>query len=126
MFRQPTPRREPVLRAVDPVQRQGEPALRREEPALRDVIVTTTPVIEGRPVAAYLGFVAGQSLMEAGLLRRAPKGFRRLFRRGSSTGEDNLAEAREEALQALKAQAGGRGPTRCSACGWTIRCWATG
>lgn len=109
MFRQPAPRKEPVLRSVDSGPRPGEPALRREEPVLRDVLVTTTSAIEGRPVTLYIGIVAGQSLLEAGLLREPPRGLRRLFRSRAAGEQDNLSEARDEALRDLKVQAGAKG-----------------
>jgi hypothetical protein len=121
MFRQPAPRKEPVLRSVDSGPRPGEPALRREEPVLREVLVTTTPTLEGRPVGTYLGVVAGQSLMEAGLLRERPKGLRRLFRKGSFGEQDNLSEARDEALRDLTHGRAQRAPTRCSGCGSNTR-----
>ncbi|HVG47574.1 MAG TPA: YbjQ family protein [Rubellimicrobium sp.] len=109
MFRQPAPRKEPVLRSVDSGPRSGEAILRREEPVLRDVLVTTTPTVEGRPVATYLGVVAGQSLLEAGLLREPPKGLRRLFGKRSTSEQDNLSEARDEALRDLKSRASAKG-----------------
>jgi len=109
MFRQPAPRKEPVLRSVESGPRAGEPALRREEPVLRDVLVTTTPAVEGRPVATYLGVVAGQALVEAGMLSEPVKGLRRFLRRGSASDENPLAEARDEALRDLKAEASAKG-----------------
>ena len=112
MARDTTLRREPVLRATEvPLMSGAEPANRGAEPSLRSVVLTTTPTLEGRPVATYLGVVTGESLGPADILSPAPvsKGFFARFRAAAPTQDASLAEAREAALRDLKSRAGAKG-----------------
>jgi uncharacterized protein YbjQ (UPF0145 family) len=112
MARDTTLRREPVLRATEPPLVQGaEPANRAAEPSLRAILVTTTPSVEGRPVAAYLGIVTGEVLASADILNEVPakKGFFARSRSAAQSEDASLAEARENALRDLKARAAAKG-----------------
>ena len=112
MARDTTLRREPVLRSLEPPLSMGtDSANRGTEPALRNLLVTTTPSVEGRPVAAYLGIVTGEVVAGADLLDEvpAPRGFLARFRSAPRAEDRSLAEARERALRDLKAQAGAKG-----------------
>lgn len=109
MFSKATPRKEPVLRSVEPTLRQADPVLRQDEPPVKDLLVTTTPGIEGRPIAAYLGIVAGEAILNADSVREAPSGVRGLLRRRSAETEGSLAEARETALREMRTRATSKG-----------------
>lgn len=112
MARDTTLRREPVLRAIEaPMMPGAEPANRGAEPSLRSILLTTTPSLEGRPVATYLGVVTGESIGPADILNPAPvsKGFFARFRAAAPTQDASLAEAREAALRDLKSRAGAKG-----------------
>lgn len=112
MARDTTLRREPVLRAIEaPMMPGAEPANRGAEPSLRSILLTTTPSLEGRPVATYLGVVTGESIGPADVLNPAPvsKGFFARFRAAAPTQDASLAEARETALRDLKSRAGAKG-----------------
>jgi uncharacterized protein YbjQ (UPF0145 family) len=112
MARDTTLRREPILRAAEPPLMPGaEPANRAAEPTLKAILVTTTPAVEGRPVAGYLGIVTGEVIATADLLTEAPvkRGFFARFKSAPKDEDGSLAEVRESALRDLKARAGARG-----------------
>jgi uncharacterized protein YbjQ (UPF0145 family) len=112
MARDTTLRREPVLRASEPSLMPGaEPANRAVEPSLKAILVTTTPAVDGRPVASYLGIVTGEVIASADLLTEAPvkRGFFARFKAAPQNEDGSLAEARENALRDLKSRAGARG-----------------
>lgn len=62
------------------------------------MIVSTTPQIEGRPVAAYLGVVAGEAILGANIFRDIFAGIRDVVGGRSGSYEKVLREARESAL----------------------------
>lgn len=62
------------------------------------MIVSTTPQIEGRPVAAYLGVVAGETILGANIFRDIFAGIRDVVGGRSGSYEKVLREARESAL----------------------------
>lgn len=62
------------------------------------MIVSTTPQIEGRPVAAYLGVVAGEAILGANIFRDVFAGIRDVVGGRSGSYEKVLREARESAL----------------------------
>ncbi|MBP1804233.1 heavy metal-binding domain-containing protein [Rubellimicrobium aerolatum] len=101
-----SPRREPVLRVPAASNHPGEPRVRASEPPLRDVLLTTTPAVEGRPVAAYLGVVTGESTFRTE--SEAPTGLLGRLR-GRSKAAPSLAGCREEALRDLRARAAALG-----------------
>ncbi|MGH8659262.1 MAG: heavy metal-binding domain-containing protein [Gammaproteobacteria bacterium] len=65
------------------------------------MIVTTTPDIEGRPVTAYLGVVAGEAILGANLFRDLFAGIRDIVGGRSAAYEKELRRAREIALEEL-------------------------
>lgn len=65
------------------------------------MIVTTTPDIEGRPVTAYLGVVAGEAILGANLFRDLFAGIRDIVGGRSAAYEKELRRAREIALGEL-------------------------
>lgn len=71
------------------------------------MIITTTSLIEGRPVQQYLGIVNAQSIIGANLVKDFMAGLRDVFGGRSKTYEKVLEQAKEDALHELteKAQA---------------------
>ena len=69
------------------------------------VIVTTTAVIEGRPVREYLGIVTGEVIVGANLFRDIFASITDIVGGRSGKYEDVLARAREEALQEMRSKA---------------------
>ena len=62
------------------------------------MIISTTPQIEGRPVAEYLGVVAGEAILGANIFRDVFAGIRDVVGGRSGSYEKVLREARESAL----------------------------
>ena len=102
-------RKEPVLRSMEPGLRHGDPAQRPGEPPLKEVTLTTTPNLEARTIAAYLGIVGGETILGADIVRERSAGFLARFRGRSTSVDSSLAEAREAALRDLKSRAAARG-----------------
>lgn len=75
----------------------------------RGVIVTTTPTIEGRPIQDYLGIVTGEVIVGANLFRDLFANIRDIVGGRSGSYERILAEAREQAIEELQAEAATRG-----------------
>jgi uncharacterized protein YbjQ (UPF0145 family) len=73
------------------------------------VIVTTTPSIEGRPVQAYLGVVTGEAILGANVFRDIFAGLRDIVGGRSGSYERVLREARDAALMELIDEASRRG-----------------
>lgn len=73
------------------------------------MIITTTNIIEGRPVQEYLGVINAQSIIGANIFKDILGGLRDVFGGRSKTYERVLEEAKEDALRELgeKAQAMG-------------------
>ena len=71
--------------------------------------ITTTNVIEGSPVQAYLGIVNAQSIIGANIFKDIFAGLRDVFGGRSATYEKVIEQAKEDALRELqqKAQAMG-------------------
>ena len=64
------------------------------------MIVTTTPVVEGRPVKDYLGVVTGEAIIGANVLKDILAAVRDVIGGHAGAYEDALRRAREEALRA--------------------------
>jgi uncharacterized protein YbjQ (UPF0145 family) len=114
MARDASLRREPVLRGAEAPHPRGADigVWGATEPALREVLVTTTPSVEGRPVEAYLGVVMGEVVVSADILHDAqPRGgfLARLRGRASTESEATLSASREKAIRELKGRAASRG-----------------
>jgi uncharacterized protein YbjQ (UPF0145 family) len=69
------------------------------------MIVTTTNVIEGRPVQEYLGVINAQSIIGANMFKDIFAGIRDLIGGRSKTYERVLEEAKEDALRELTQRA---------------------
>lgn len=62
------------------------------------MIVTTTPTIEGRPIAEYRGIVTGEAILGANIFKDLFAGIRDIVGGRSATYERELRKARELAL----------------------------
>jgi len=71
------------------------------------VLVTTTSIVEGRPVREYLGLVTGETILGANILRDFMAGIRDVIGGRSALYEQSLREAKDtaiaEMLQAARA-----------------------
>jgi uncharacterized protein YbjQ (UPF0145 family) len=70
---------------------------------------STTPTVEGRPVAEYLGIVTGESIVGANIFRDLFAGIRDIVGGRSGAYEQVLADARKTALSEMEADAQSRG-----------------
>jgi uncharacterized protein YbjQ (UPF0145 family) len=73
------------------------------------MITSTTPIIEGKPVAEYLGIVTGESIVGANIFRDMFAGIRDIVGGRSGSYERVLGEARRTALSEMEAEAVSRG-----------------
>jgi uncharacterized protein YbjQ (UPF0145 family) len=69
------------------------------------MIVTTTALIEGRPVREYLGLVTGEVIVGANLIRDVFAAITDLVGGRSGKYEEVLARAREEAIEEMRGRA---------------------
>ena len=69
------------------------------------MIVTTTPAIEGRSVADYLGVVAAQGVLGVNVFKDVAAGMRNIFGGRSQSYENELASGVSDALVELEKQA---------------------
>jgi uncharacterized protein YbjQ (UPF0145 family) len=69
------------------------------------MIMTTTSVIEGRPVSRYLGVVTGEAIIGANIFRDMFATVRDIVGGRSATYEKALAEAREVAMTEMQTRA---------------------
>lgn len=69
------------------------------------MILTTTTIIEGRPVQEYLGIINAQSIIGANIFKDFLGGLRDVFGGRSTTYEKVLEEAKEDALRELTEKA---------------------
>lgn len=65
------------------------------------ITITTTGNIEGRQVAAYLGLVAGETILGVNVFKDITAGFRNIVGGRSGKYEEELRKGRETALQEL-------------------------
>ena len=70
-----------------------------------DVIVTTTPSIEGRRIKAYRGIVVGEAILGANVFRDFFAGITDIVGGRSGSYERSLNEARETALREMEDRA---------------------
>ncbi|BBC71078.1 conserved hypothetical protein [Altererythrobacter sp. B11] len=73
--------------------------------AQSDMIVTTTPTIEGRPAKDYLGVVTGEVIVGANLFRDIFASITDLVGGRSGKYEEVLARARREAIEEMTEEA---------------------
>ncbi|MCR8723707.1 heavy metal-binding domain-containing protein [Frigidibacter sp. ROC022] len=69
------------------------------------MIVTTTPTVEGKPVAVYHGIVCGEAILGANIFRDLFAGIRDIVGGRSAAYEEELAKARETALREMQDKA---------------------
>jgi len=69
------------------------------------MIVSTTPTIEGRPVQAYLGIVAGEAIVGANVVRDFFASITDVIGGRAGAYEEVLGRARREALEELEERA---------------------
>lgn len=73
------------------------------------MIVTTTPGIEGRRIAAYHGIVVGEAILGANVFRDVFAGITDILGGRSGAYENSLGEARETALKEMEDRAAAKG-----------------
>ena len=73
------------------------------------MITTTTPTVEGRQVAQYLGIVTGESIIGANIFRDFFAGIRDIVGGRSGAYEKVLGDARRTALTEMETEAKSRG-----------------
>jgi uncharacterized protein YbjQ (UPF0145 family) len=73
------------------------------------MISTTTPSVEGKQIAEYLGIVTGEAIMGANLFRDLFAGIRDIVGGRSASYEKELSRARQIALEEMEAAAAQRG-----------------
>lgn len=73
------------------------------------MIVTTTPSIEGRAIAAYLGVVTGEVIVGANIFRDLFASVRDIVGGRSGAYENALRDARQQAFAELEAEARDKG-----------------
>lgn len=66
------------------------------------MIITTTPSVEGRRVANYLGIVVGESILGTNIFRDIFAGLRDIVGGRSGAYEEKMREAREIALREME------------------------
>ncbi len=69
------------------------------------MIVTTTGSVEGQPIAAYLGVVAGEAILGVNVFKDFTAGFRNIVGGRAGKYEEELRKGRALALQELEARA---------------------
>jgi uncharacterized protein YbjQ (UPF0145 family) len=69
------------------------------------MLMSTTTVIEGRPVSKYLGVVTGEAIIGANIFRDIFASVRDIVGGRSATYERALGEAREVAMNEMQAKA---------------------
>lgn len=72
---------------------------------MNDLILTTTPTIEGRPIQKYIGIVSAETIIGANALRDFMASLRDLVGGRSGSYEEVLREAKETALKELSERA---------------------
>jgi uncharacterized protein YbjQ (UPF0145 family) len=69
------------------------------------MLLTTTSVVEGRPVTKYIGIVTGEAIIGANIFRDMFATVRDIVGGRSGTYEKGLAEAREAAMREMQQRA---------------------
>lgn len=69
------------------------------------MIITTTGIIEGRPVRDYLGVVSGEAVIGANIFRDLFAGIRDVIGGRSGSYEEVFREARQTALREMETEA---------------------
>jgi uncharacterized protein YbjQ (UPF0145 family) len=69
------------------------------------MLMTTTAMVDGRPISRYLGIVTGEAIIGANIFRDIFAGVRDIVGGRSATYEKALGEAREVAMAEMQARA---------------------
>jgi uncharacterized protein YbjQ (UPF0145 family) len=69
------------------------------------VVITTTPTVEGRQIAEYLGVVAGETILGVNIFKDFTAGFRNIVGGRSGKYEQELRKGRTTALDELAGRA---------------------
>ena len=69
------------------------------------MLMTTTAVVDGKPISRYLGIVTGEAIIGANIFRDIFAGVRDIVGGRSGTYEKALAEAREVAMAEMAGRA---------------------
>jgi uncharacterized protein YbjQ (UPF0145 family) len=69
------------------------------------MILTTTPLVEGRAVGEYLGLVVGEAILGANIVRDLFAGVRDIVGGRSAAYEEELRKARAIAMQEMATEA---------------------
>ncbi|WP_313803314.1 heavy metal-binding domain-containing protein [Sphingobium sp.] len=72
---------------------------------MTEIIVSTTPSLEGRPAKEYLGIVTGEVIVGANIVRDLFAGIRDIVGGRSGAYEDVLQRAREQAIGEMRMRA---------------------
>ncbi len=75
------------------------------------MILTTTPNVEGYPVKSYLGLVCGEVISGVDFVKDFAAGLSNFFGGRSSTYEEELIAAREQAINEMAQRAAQMGAT---------------
>ena len=75
------------------------------------MLMTTTAMVDGKPISRYLGIVTGEAIIGANIFRDMFAGVRDIVGGRSATYEKGLAEARELALGEMRQRAVALGAT---------------
>ena len=76
---------------------------------MNDIIITTTPGIEGKPVREYRGIITGQVAAGVNVFKDIFSGLRNIVGGRSSALQETMKKMREEALADLEEEASRRG-----------------
>jgi len=66
------------------------------------LLITTTPIIEGRPATQYLGIVSGETIIGANIIKDFFAGVRDIIGGRSGSYEKVLREAKESSLKEME------------------------
>ena len=69
------------------------------------MLMTTTAVVDGKPISRYLGIVTGEAIIGANIFRDIFAGVRDIVGGRSGTYEKALGEARQVAMAEMQARA---------------------
>ena len=69
------------------------------------MLMTTTAMVDGRPISRYLGIVTGEAIIGANIFRDIFAGVRDIVGGRSGTYEKALAEARQVAMAEMEGRA---------------------
>ena len=73
------------------------------------MLLTTTPTVEGHPIQNYLGLVCGEVISGVDFVKDFAAGMRNFFGGRSASYENELTDARAQAIEELVQRAGQMG-----------------